>query len=55
MSRLLQPVTAEQMAEIVRQRTTPGSFEQLTLADADLEEEVRDLMESGKSGPEQTG
>lgn len=48
MRRLLRPVTAEQMNEIVRQRTTPGSFEQLTLADADLEDEVRELLASEK-------
>lgn len=52
MRRLLRPVTAEQMDEIARQRTTLGSFEQLTLADADLEDEVRDLLGSGKSRPE---
>jgi hypothetical protein len=49
MRRLLRPVSAEQMAEIVRQRTTHGSFEQLTLADAGLEDEVRELIHRRKS------
>jgi hypothetical protein len=44
MQRVLRPVSAERMAEIVRQRTTPGSCEQLTLADAGLEGEVRELI-----------
>ena len=49
MQRLLRPVSAEQMAEIVRQCTTPGSREQLTLADAGLEDEVRELIRRRKS------
>lgn len=49
MRRLLRPVSAEQMAELVRQRTMPGSCEQLTLADAGLEDEVRELLRRGKS------
>jgi hypothetical protein len=49
MRRLLRPVSAEQMAETVRQCTTPGSCEQLTLADAGLEDEVRELLRCGKS------
>lgn len=49
MQRLLRPVSVEQMAEIVRQRTTPGSCEQLTLADAGLEDEVRELIRRRKS------
>jgi len=49
MRRLLRPASAEQMAEIVRQCTTPGSCEQLTLAEAGLENEVRKLIRRGKS------
>jgi hypothetical protein len=49
MRRLLRPVSVEQMAEIVPQRTTSGSFEQLTLADAGLEDEVPELIRRGKS------
>jgi hypothetical protein len=49
MQRLLWPVSAEQMVEIVRQRTKHGSCEQLTLADAGLEDEVRELVRRGKS------
>jgi hypothetical protein len=49
MRRLLRPVSAEQMAEIARQRTMPGSCEQLTLADAGLEDEVRELIRRRKS------
>lgn len=48
MQRLLRPVSAEQMAEIVLQRTTSGSCEQLTLADAGLEDKVRELLRRGK-------
>ncbi len=44
MRRLLRPVSAERMAEIVRQRTKTGSFEGLTLADAGLEDEFRELI-----------
>lgn len=44
MRRLLRPASAEQQAEIVRQCTTPCSHEQLTLADAGLEDEVRELL-----------
>jgi hypothetical protein len=49
MQRVLRPVSAERMAEIVRQRTTPGSCEQLTLADAGLEDEVREVIRRRKS------
>lgn len=49
MRRLLRPVSVEQMAEIVRQRTTPRSCEQLTLAGAGLEDEVRELIRRRKS------
>ena len=48
MRRLLRPASAEQQAEISRQCTTPGSCEQLTLADAGLEDEVRDLIRRAK-------
>lgn len=42
---LLRPVSPERMAEIVRESIGPNSQgEQLTLADAGLEEEVRDLL-----------
>lgn len=49
MRRLLRPASAERMAEIVRQRTMPGTCEQLTLADAGLEDEVRELLGREKS------
>ena len=49
MRRLLRPASAEQQAEITRQRTTPSSCEQLTLADAGLEDEVRELIRRRKS------
>ncbi|WP_036171627.1 hypothetical protein [Massilia sp. 9096] len=43
--RHLRPVTLERMAEIVRERTGPTSAgEQLPLADAGLEDEVRKLL-----------
>lgn len=48
MRRLLRPVSKERLAEIVRARTTPGSYEQLTLADAGLEEEVHELLRRDK-------
>lgn len=48
MRRLLRPVSPEQQAEIARQHTTPGSCEQLTLADAGLEDEVRELIRRAK-------
>lgn len=40
----LHPVSDERIAEIVRARTSLGSHEQLTLADAGLENEVRILQ-----------
>ena len=49
MQRLLRPVSAEQMAEIVRQCTTPRSREQLTVADAGREDEVRELIRRRQS------
>lgn len=49
MRRLLRPVSAKQVAELARQRTTPGSCVQLTLADAGLEDEVRELIRRRKS------
>lgn len=50
MRRLLRPVSAEQMAEMVlRERTTHGSCEQLTLADAGPEDEVRELIRRRES------
>lgn len=48
MRRLLRPTSPEQQAEIARQCTTPGSCEQLTLADAGLEDEVRELIRRAK-------
>lgn len=48
MRRLLRPASAVEMAEIMRQRITPGSFEQLTLAEAGLEDEVRELIRRRK-------
>lgn len=44
MRKLLKPASPEQIANIVRTRTNPNSHEQLTLADAGLEEEVRRLL-----------
>jgi len=42
--RLLRPVSPKRMAEIVREQTGPESQgEQLTLADAGLEDEVREM------------
>jgi hypothetical protein len=49
MRRLLRPASPEQQAEIVRQCTTPGSCEELTLADAGLEDAVRELIRRRKS------
>jgi hypothetical protein len=49
MWRLLRPASSEQQAEIVRECTTPGSCEQLTLADAGLEGGVRELIRRRKS------
>jgi hypothetical protein len=49
MRRLLLPASPEQQAEIVRQCKTPGSCEQLTLADAGLEDEVLELIRRRKS------
>lgn len=46
MRKLLRPTSSEEQAEIARRRTTPDSFEQLTLADAGLEDEVRELLRS---------
>lgn len=46
MQKLLRPTSSEEQAEIARRRTTPDSFEQLTLADAGLENEVRELLRS---------
>jgi hypothetical protein len=44
MRKLLRPVTADEIAAVVRTRTGAASGgEQLTLADADLEDEVREL------------
>ncbi len=39
---VLRPVTTERLAEIMRERS--GTGEQLTLADAGLEDEVRELL-----------
>lgn len=50
MRRLLRPASAEEQAKIARQRTAPDSFEQLTLADAGLVDEVRELVRRRKSG-----
>ena len=42
--KLLKPATKEEIEEIVRARTGNSGGEQLTLADAGLEEEVRLLI-----------
>ena len=42
--KLLKPATKEEMAEIVRARTGNSGGEQLSLADAGLEQEVRLLI-----------
>jgi hypothetical protein len=60
MRQLLRPASAEQQAEIARQCTTPGGCEQLTLAGAGLEDEVRELIRRrkssrGESFPQTTG
>lgn len=47
--RLLRQASPEQQAEIVRQHTMPGSCEQLTLVDAGLEDEVRELVRRRKT------
>ena len=44
MMRLLRPISDAEMAAVVRARTSPGSYEQLTLADAGLEDEVRKIQ-----------
>jgi len=45
LKQLLRPVPRERMAEIVRESIGPNSQgEQLTLADAGLEDEVRNLL-----------
>lgn len=44
MRKLLRPASPEEQAEVARRRTTPNSLEQLTLADACLEDEVRELL-----------
>lgn len=44
MSRLLKPVTRERMAEITRARVGENGSEQLSLEDAGLVSEVRDLL-----------
>jgi len=42
---LLRPVSSERMAEIGREQTGPNSLgEQLTLADAGLEDEVHEIL-----------
>lgn len=41
----LRPVSKARMDEIVRSRVGPASYEQLTLADAGLEDEVRQLLD----------
>ena len=46
--KLLRPATTKEIASIVRARTGAASGgEQLTLADAGLEEEVREMLERG--------
>ena len=45
MKRLLRPVTADEMAAVVRRRVGDTSCEMLTLADAGVEEEVREIFE----------
>lgn len=47
MQRLLRPVTPDEIASVVRARTGSASTEQLTLSDADLEDEVRELLNRG--------
>lgn len=45
LKKLLRPVSPERLAEIVREQTGPNSLgEQLTLADAGLEDEVHELL-----------
>jgi hypothetical protein len=45
----LRPVSKARMDEIVRSRVGPTSSEQLTLADAGLEDEVRQLLDGDSS------
>lgn len=54
MQRLLRPVLAKQMAAIASQCTTPGSHEQLTLVDAGLEDEVREMIRRSESRGEES-
>lgn len=49
--RLLRPMTLEQAIEIANRRMPTDSFEQLTLADAGLEDEVRELLSNTKTPP----
>lgn len=44
MRRLLKPVSNERIAEVTRQRVGGVGREQLTLADAGLEDEVREFL-----------
>lgn len=49
MRKLLKPASNEQMAKVARACTSPTSHEQLTLADAGLEDEVRALIARRKT------
>lgn len=51
MKRLLTPTSRERMEELARRRSGPSGYEQLTLADAGLEDEVRLLIASRETGP----
>jgi hypothetical protein len=44
MTPILRPLSQAGMAAVVRERTSPGRHEQLTLADAVLEDEVREIQ-----------
>lgn len=53
MRRILRPISDAEMEAVVRARISPGSHEQLTLADAGLEDEVREIQ--GRVGPRLPG
>jgi hypothetical protein len=44
MTPILRPLPQAGMAAVVRARTSPGSYEKLTLADARLQDEVREIQ-----------
>lgn len=49
--RILRPISEAEMEAVVRARTSPGSHEQLTIADAGLEDEVREIQARAGSRP----